>query len=122
MFRALLEGFAYGVRHHLEVLAEHGLRPQRARVTNGGASSVLWKQIVADVTGLVLEPVLDHPGSALGAAFAAGMGSGAFTAWSEVGRFVVLGEPVLPRAGNAEVYDERYRAYRALYEAIKPAA
>ena len=67
-------------------------------------------------------PSLDHPGSALGAAFAAGMGSGAFTAWSEVGRFVVLGEPVLPRARNAEVYDERYRAYRALYEAIKPAA
>ena len=122
VFRALLEGFAYGVRHHLEVLAEHGLRPQRARVTNGGASSLLWKQIVADVTGLVLEPVLDHPGSALGAAFAAGMGSGAFTAWSEVGRFVVLAEPVLPRSGNAEVYDERYRAYRALYEAVRPAA
>ena len=73
-------------------------------------------------TGLVLEPVVDHPGSALGAAFAAGMGSGAFAAWSEVGRFVALGEPVLPRAGNAAVYDERYRAYRALYEALKPAA
>ena len=122
VFRALLEGFAYGVRHHLEVLAEHGLAPQRARVTNGGASSALWKQIVADVTGLVLEPVIDHPGSALGAAFAAGMGSGAFTAWSDVARFVTLAEPVLPRAGNAEVYDEGYHAYRALYEAIKPAA
>jgi xylulokinase len=122
VFRALLEGFAYGVRHHLEVLAEHGLRPERARVTNGGASSVLWKQIVADITGLVLEPVLDHPGSALGAAFAAGMGSGAFTAWSDVGRFVALAEPVLPRSANAEVYDERYRAYRALYEAVRPAA
>ena len=36
--------------------------PARARVTNGGASSRLWKQIVADVTGLVLEPVVDHPG------------------------------------------------------------
>ena len=39
VFRALLESFAYGVRHHLEVLAEHGVRPARARVTNGGASS-----------------------------------------------------------------------------------
>jgi xylulokinase len=50
------------------------------------------------------------------------MGSGAFTAWSDVARFVALAEPLLPRPGNAEVYDEGYRAYRALYEAVKPAA
>ena len=121
VFRALLESFAYGIRHHLEVLAEHGVEPARARVTNGGASSSLWKQIVADVTGLVLEPVLDHPGSALGAAYAAGMGTGAFTEWGEIARFVVLGEPIAPRPETAAIYDERYRAYRALYGAITAA-
>jgi xylulokinase len=121
VFRALLEGFAYGVRHHLQVLAEHGLRPARARVTNGGASSALWKQVVADVTGLELEPVVDHPGSALGAAFAAGMGSGAFRDWSDVGRFVALAEPVAPRTAVAAVYEDRYRAYRALAGAVRPA-
>jgi xylulokinase len=121
LFRAVLESFAYGVRHHLEVLGEHGVRPARARVTNGGAASQLWKQIVADVTGLVLEPVVNHPGSALGAAFAAGMGTGAFADWSEVARFVVLGDPVLPRSELAPVYDERYRAYRALYAAVREA-
>ena len=51
LFRALLESFGHGVRHHLEVLAEHGIAPPRARVTNGGASSWLWKQVVADITG-----------------------------------------------------------------------
>jgi xylulokinase len=122
LFRAVLESFAYGVRHHLEVLAEHGVRPARARVTNGGASSTLWKQIVADATGLVLEPVVDHPGSALGAAFAAGMGTGAFTDWSEIGRFVALAAPIVPRVAAACVYGERYGAYRALYEAVKQAA
>jgi xylulokinase len=121
VFRAVLESFAYGVRHHLEVLAEHGVRPARARVTNGGASSALWKQIVADVTGLVLEPVLDHPGSALGAAYAAGMGTGAFAEWSEIGRFVTLGKPILPRPQTAAVYAARYRAYRELYAALRGA-
>jgi xylulokinase len=121
VFRALLESFAYGIRHHLEVLAEHGVEPARARVTNGGASSSLWKQIVADVTGLVLEPVLDHPGSALGAAYAAGMGTGAFAEWGEIARFVVLGEPIAPRPETSAVHDERYRAYRALYGAITAA-
>jgi xylulokinase len=121
LFRALLESFAYGVRHHLEVLSEHGVRPERARVTNGGASSGLWKQVVADATGLVLEPVVDHPGSALGAAFAAGLGTGDFAAWSEIGRFAALAEPVVPRPGTAPVYEAGYRTYRALYEAVKPA-
>jgi xylulokinase len=119
LFRALLESFAFGVRHHLDVLAEHGLRPARARVTNGGASSALWKQIVADVTGVVLEPVVDHPGSALGAAYAAGMGTGAFAEWSEIGRFVTLGEPIVPRGETSAVYDARYRAYRELYGALR---
>ena len=63
----------------------------------------------------MLEPVVDHPGSALGAAFAAGMGSGAFEEWSDVHRFVALAEPVLPRAEVAAVYDEGYRTYRGLY-------
>jgi xylulokinase len=121
LFRALLESFAYGVRHHLEVLSEHGVRPERARVTNGGASSGLWKQVVADATGLVLEPVVDHPGSALGAAFAAGLGTGDFAAWSEIGRFAALAEPVVPRPGTAPVYEAGFRTYRALYEAVKPA-
>ena len=121
LFRALLESFAYGVRHHLEVLAEHGVQPTRARITNGGASSLLWKQIVADVTGLVLEPVVDHPGSALGAAFAAGVGTGAFAHWSDIARFVTLGEPIEPRPETADVYAVRYRAYRELYGALKGA-
>jgi xylulokinase len=73
---------------------------------------------VADVTGLVLEPVVDHPGSALGAAYAAGMGTGAFADWSEIRRFVTLGEPILPRAGTAATYDVRYRAFRELYTAL----
>ena len=81
----------------------------------------LWKQIVADATGLELEPVVDHPGSALGAAFAAGMGNGAFSAWGDIARFVALAAD-RSRASRPRRYDERYRAYRALYEALRPAA
>jgi xylulokinase len=120
LFRALLESFGHGVRHHLEVLAEHGIAPPRARVTNGGASSALWKQVVADITGLTLEPVVDHPGSGLGAAFAAGVGAGTFATWDEIDRFVQVGEPVLPDAGTRGVHDARYAVYRGLYEPLRP--
>ncbi|MCL4562026.1 MAG: FGGY-family carbohydrate kinase, partial [Chloroflexi bacterium] len=63
VYRAILEGIAYGFNHHLVVLAEHGHIPVRTRLTNGGAHSSLWRQITADVLGLRLEQVANHPGS-----------------------------------------------------------
>ena len=78
LYRAILEGIAYGFRHHAEVFAERkvALRPT-ARVSNGGSKSTVWKQILADALGVALEPVLDHPGAALGAALAAAVGTDA---------------------------------------------
>ncbi len=120
LFRAVLESVAYGFRHHLDVFAELGQVPGRVRVTNGGARSALWKQVTADVLGLPLETLRSHPGSALGAAFVAGMGVGAFTDWDEIERFVEVGEVVQPRDHDA--YDAPYREFRALYPALKAAS
>jgi len=117
LFRAVLEGIAFGFRHHLDVFAELGQTPGRVRVTNGGARSQLWKQVTADVLGYPLETLRSHPGSALGAAFAAGIGVGAFEDWAEVERFVEIGETVEPQLHD--LYERPYRTYRALYPALK---
>ncbi len=117
LFRAVLESIAFGFRHHLDVFAELGQVPRRVRVTNGGARSALWKQVTADVLGLPLETLRSHPGSALGAAFVAGIGIGAFRGWDEIERFVEVGEVVEPR--NHERYERPYRDFRALYPALK---
>lgn len=117
LFRAVLEGIAFGFRHHVDVFAERGHRPRRVRVTNGGARSRVWTQVTADVLGLPLEKPASAGGSALGAAFCAGMGVGAFSGWTEIERFVGVGEVVEPRDHDA--YDRAYRVYRALYPALK---
>jgi xylulokinase len=117
LFRAVLEGISFGFRHHLDVFAELGQVPRRVRVTNGGARSRLWKQVTADVLGLPLETLATHPGSALGAAYAAGMGVQAFTGWGEIERFVQVGEVIEPR--DHEAYEEPYRVFRALYPALR---
>jgi xylulokinase len=119
LFRAILEGISFGFRHHLDVYAELGQVPRRVRVTNGGARSRLWKQVTADVLGLPLETLTSHPGSALGAAYAAGMGTGAFGSWGEIDGFVEVGEVVEPR--DHDRYERPYRSYRALYPALKEA-
>ena len=116
VYRAILEGIAYGFRHHLAVLAERGLTASRARVTNGGARSRLWKQVTADVLGMPLERVARHPGSSLGAAFIAGKGVGVFKEWAEIERFIEISEVIEPDVGLSDLYDERFALYRELYE------
>jgi xylulokinase len=119
LFRAILEAIAFGFAHHVEILRELGLEPRRVRVTNGGSRSKVWKRIVADVLGLPLEPVFQHPGSSLGAAFAAGVGVGVFEEWVEIERFVKVEERIEPDEKNHLRYRQLYEVYRSLYPALK---
>ncbi len=119
IYRAVLEGISYGFYHHLQVLAEHGLTPTHARCANGGARSALWKQVTADVLGLQLEQVADHPGSSLGAAFCAGMGVGAFSAWDEIERYIKISTVTQPNPENHQRYKKMFILYREIYEALK---
>jgi xylulokinase len=132
MYRAILEGIAYGFRHHAEIFTERrvALRPS-ARVSNGGSKSLVWKQILADALGVALEPVLDHPGAALGAALAASVGTGAVgtagaptpQAWAaaaSVPGMVTIGAPIEPDPAHAARYAEAYRLYRDAGAALTP--
>lgn len=119
LFRAVLESTAFGFRHHLDVFAELGRTPTRVRVTNGGARSRLWKQVVSDVIGRPLEVLTAH-GSELGAAFTAGMGVGAFPGWDAIERFVEIETTVVPDRTLAGRYGELYAAYRDAYPALAP--
>jgi xylulokinase len=118
LFRAVLEGVAFAFRHHIDVLRELGVRAERVNLTGGGASSALWRQIIADVLEL---PVVrrDHrSGAALGAAFAAGMGAGVLRSWSDITSLAGAGETVLPDPRTAGSYGELYAVYRSLYPAL----
>ncbi len=119
LHRAALEAVAYGFRHHVEVFAERGIALGAARVTNGGSSSLLWKQILADVLDVALVPVLDHPGASLGAALAAGVGTGR-SGWDAIRPLVRLGDPIEPRPEFRQRYDELYAIYRELEPALRP--
>jgi xylulokinase len=127
MYRAILEGIAYGFRHHAEIFTERKvtLRPT-ARVSNGGSKSLVWKQILADALGVALEPVLDHPGAALGAALAAAVGTAgaptpqAWAAAATVPGMVTIGAPIEPDPAHAARYAEAYRIYRDASAALTP--
>ncbi|OPE52101.1 xylulokinase, partial [Mycolicibacterium diernhoferi] len=120
MYRSVLEAIAYGFKHHTEVFASMGVPLRRALVTNGGSRSVLWKQILADVLGTPLSPIVGHPGASLGAAVIAAVGTGLLDGWDSTERFQTVGEPVLPDPRNVERYAESYAQWRELGDVLTP--
>lgn len=118
MYRALLEGVAYGVEHHFQIIREAGVPMRRIVATGGGSRSHLWTQIVSDVTGLP-QTVVGPSNAALGAGFLAGYATGIFTHIRDVRRWAKAEREVQPRAELHEVYQKYYGIYRRLYEQTK---
>jgi xylulokinase len=117
LHRSFLEAIAYGFRAHFDVFAQDGLVLGRPRVTNGGSTSRLWREILADVLNRDLVSIVDHPGASYGAAVVAGIGVGVIADWSYVIGALGEGEIISPRAANVAIYDERYLQFHQLYEA-----
>jgi xylulokinase len=117
LYRGVLEGVAYGVRHHCDLMAEVGVVPRRLVAVGGGSQSELWMQIVSDVTGQTLECVERPIGPALADAFLAGYGLGLFSELAPLAeRWVRIERTVRPNARATTAYDRYYRVYRRLYE------
>ena len=121
LYRAVLEGTAFGIRHNLEAMAACGTTVRHATAVGGGTASRLWVQIVSDVTGLAQ----DIPDRLIGASY-----GDAYLAASAVGLvggtangehpWVRTVDRVEPNERNREVYDRRYVLYRELFRSTRP--
>ena len=121
LWRAMLEGVAYGLRDSLELLRELGVQAEVGRVSGGGARSELWLKIVASVLGLRLERTESEEGSAYGAALLAGVREGVFEDAADAAtRCVRVRDVVDPDPAWAEAYDHGYERYRSLYPTLRP--
>jgi xylulokinase len=123
MARAVLEGCAFALRDITDRFAAMGLGHDEIRVVGGGATSGLWMQIKADVTGRPVRGVLPKQATARGAALLAAVAAGMFADLDEaVARTVqVADEPYVADPANASVYADAYGRYRALYDGVEGA-
>jgi xylulokinase len=120
LYRASLEGTAFGVRHNLETMAEMGAPPRRLVAVGGGAQNRLWLQIVSDVAGLPQTVPERTIGASFGDAFLAGLATGLVDGLAALGRDWVRGAATLePGADVRPGYDDAYRVYRHLYETAR---
>jgi xylulokinase len=118
LWRALLEAYAYALAHHIEVMNEIGYKTERFIVSDGGSTSRVWMQIVADVLQRPVQRLAGHPGSCVGAAWTAAIGAGLATDWSGISAFVQPADRIDPRPVTADVHRRGYRRYRDLYRRL----
>ncbi|MBR2716510.1 MAG: xylulokinase [Oscillospiraceae bacterium] len=119
--QAVLEGVAFGLRDGLEIARAAGMTVTASGLTGGGAKSPLWRRILANVLHLELALPETEQGPGLGAAILAAVGCGRFPDVSSAAA-ELTGAPAEithPEAGLTDLYDGRYRAFRALYPALK---
>jgi xylulokinase len=114
LYRAALEGTAFGVRHNLEALAPGA--DVRAVAVGGGTKGALWTQIVTDVAGIAQAVPAETIGASYGDALLAAEGVGLVARGSS---WASAAEVVTPRPETRQVYDDLYALYRELYPATR---
>ncbi len=131
LFRALMEGIAYGMQDIFETFDRHHFALQRIIASGGATQSPLFMQIYADVLGRPLAVTQESEASLLGSAVVAAVGCGAYpdlpTASQRMVRVSHHYQPHLAR--NAEykffvrMYQETYRQMKDLMHSMthKPA-
>ncbi|MGH8794081.1 MAG: FGGY-family carbohydrate kinase [Stackebrandtia sp.] len=119
LYRAALEGIAYGVRHNLEAMAAAGGRAERLVAVGGGTQGGLWTQIVSDVAGVAQDIPTETVGACFGDAMLAARGIGLDV---DAARWNPVVETVRPDDDRSAEYDQYYRRYRQLYTATSDIA
>lgn len=118
LYRAALEGTAFGVRHNIEAMLAAGARIDRVVAVGGGTRGGLWTQIVSDVTGRPQQLPRHTVGASYGMAYLAARSQRPVTIdeWNPIER------TVRPDPGPRRLLDARYQDYRRLYESTADVA
>jgi hypothetical protein len=123
LYRAIIEGLAYALRHGKEQLAQCNRVPiQSLRVAGGGSQSDRIMQITANVFGLRTERIHTYEASGLGAAINAAVGAGYFADHgAAVQAMSHAGQVFLPQDEHTRTYDRLYQeVYSRMYERLAP--
>lgn len=123
LYRAILEGLAYGLRAGKErTEARYRTRIKTVRIAGGGSQSDAAMQLTADIFGQATERPHTHEASALGAAISAAVGLGAYADHTQaVAAMTRPGQRFEPIAANVPLYDALYRkVYQRMYRQLAP--
>jgi xylulokinase len=117
-YRAALEGVACAYAHALDALLPE--RPKTFVLTGGGARSIAWCQLFADVLGQPVSIAEDAEKVGVrGALLAVHVASGRVKSYTPAGYFPIR-TILTPNSDLVARYARKYAVFRAAYPALKP--
>ncbi len=113
LFRALMEGIAYGMQEILDTFAHHGVVVERVIASGGVTRSPLFMQIYADVLGKPIYTTRQPEACMLGSAVVAAVGAGVYPTLVEASRAMVqeatVTQPDAERHAAYRFYTQKYQ-------------
>ncbi len=120
MTQAVLEGVAFGLRDSFEVAKSLGIRIERTKICGGGAKSMLWKKMIANIMGIRVDVIEGEEGPALGGAMLAAVGCGEYPDVKTIAEKIVkVVDTIEPEPKLTAKYEERYQQFRRIYPTVK---
>jgi xylulokinase len=117
--RAVMEGVAFAIRDALNAILDMGLEVNEIRLIGGGATSLLWAQIITDnLNREIMVP--EGTDAAFGAALLAGVAAGLFDQTSQaIDDIIEIRTNLTPHEPNTACYNELFPIYKQSTEAIE---
>lgn len=120
IFRAILEGVAYGTALIFETLDKAGAKVDEIVACGGATNSKLWMQIYADTIGSKIVLPKESQAACLGSAILASVASKDFSSIEEAAEAMVQYKDVVePIAENHEKYRYLLGEYKNTYENLR---
>ena len=120
MVQAVLEGVAFAIRDSFEVAKSLGLAIESSKLCGGGAKSLLWQKILANVLNIPLDIPEAEEGPGYGAAMLAMTAGGEYPDVKTCAETLVkIKTRINPDAALAARYEKQYHKFRKIYPAVK---
>ena len=120
MTLAVLEGVAFAMRDSLEVAKSLGIDIKRTTICGGGAKSLLWRKIMANVLNLEVDIIESEEGPGYGGPILAAVGCGEYDSVEEAAKKLVkVVDTVKPDSELVKKYEKRYKIFRQIYPNLK---
>jgi xylulokinase len=120
IYRALLEGVGFGIRHILDEMQREKVYPKRMVGVGGGTHNLGWMQIISDIANIEMVIPEQQIGACYGDAFMAGVGIGLFKNLNEIDQWVRIKCKIKPDPNAHKQYDIFYKIFRDLYKKTAP--
>ena len=120
IYQGILEGITYEMKVNLDLLKKAGIKPKRLIATGGGANSLKWLQIKADILNLPIVKLNSIESGSRGCAIMAGLSCGIFNTIEEGIKAMIKKSCILrPNKTKHAQYMEVYKKYKKLYKNVK---